>query len=52
MVNKPSVYKDIKQSYYSGITEVYKPCGYNFSRKSNVFNEYINQILLIVLINL
>lgn len=24
-INKPSIYKDIKNSYYGGITEVYKP---------------------------
>ena len=29
LINKPSVYKDIKQSYYGGITEVYKPTNSN-----------------------
>lgn len=28
-INKLSLYTDIKQAYYGGITEVYKPCGYN-----------------------
>nr|QCS25166.1 hypothetical protein [Arthonia quintaria] len=28
-VNKDSVYRDIKQAYYGGITEVYKPTGSN-----------------------
>lgn len=26
-INKPSVYRDIKQAYYGDITEVYKPYG-------------------------
>jgi len=29
VINKAIIYRDIKQSYYRGITEVYKPCGYN-----------------------
>lgn len=29
MINKPSLYKDIRKAYYGGITEVYKPHGYN-----------------------
>lgn len=29
IINKSSIYKDIKQSYYGGITEVYKPYGEN-----------------------
>jgi hypothetical protein len=29
VINKPSMYSDIKQSYYGGITEVYKPYGKN-----------------------
>lgn len=29
LINKPSIYKDIKQGYYGGITEVYKPSGEN-----------------------
>ena len=29
LINKPSIYKDIKQAYYGGITEVYKPFGEN-----------------------
>lgn len=29
LINKPSIYKDIKQAYYGGITEVYKPRGFN-----------------------
>lgn len=28
-INKASLYKDLKQSYYGGITEVYKPYGKN-----------------------
>lgn len=28
-INKPSIYRDIKQAYYGGITEVYKPSGNN-----------------------
>lgn len=28
-INKASIYKDIKEVYFGGITEVYKPCGYN-----------------------
>ena len=28
-INKPSLYKDVKQAYYGGITEVYKPKGTN-----------------------
>ena len=28
-INRPSLYKDIKQAYYGGITEVYKPRGEN-----------------------
>ena len=28
-ITKASLYNDIKQAYYGGITEVYKPCGYN-----------------------
>ena len=28
-INKPSLYKDIRQAYYGGITEVYKPYGTN-----------------------
>ncbi len=28
-INKASIYKDIKQAYYGGITEVYKPTGSN-----------------------
>lgn len=27
LINKSSLYKDIKQAYYGGITEVYKPHG-------------------------
>lgn len=27
--NKSSLYKDVKEGYYGGITEVYEPCGYN-----------------------
>lgn len=26
-INKSSIYKDIKQAYYGGITEVYRPSG-------------------------
>lgn len=29
LINKKSVYNDIKMSYFGGITEVYKPCGEN-----------------------
>jgi len=29
VINKASIYKDIKKSYYDGITEVYKPYGEN-----------------------
>ena len=29
LITKPSVYSDIKQSYYGGITEVYKPTNMN-----------------------
>lgn len=29
MINKPSIYKDLKQAYYGDITEVYKPLGHN-----------------------
>lgn len=29
LINKLSIYKDIKQAYYGGITEVYKPWGGN-----------------------
>ncbi len=29
LINKSSVYKDIKQAYYGGITEVYRPWGHN-----------------------
>lgn len=28
-ITKASMYRDIKQAYYGGITEVYKPVGYN-----------------------
>lgn len=28
-INKSSIYRDIKEGYYGGITEVYKPTGYN-----------------------
>lgn len=28
-ITKASLYNDIKQAYYGGITEVYKPYGYN-----------------------
>jgi hypothetical protein len=28
-INKASVYRDIRQGYYGGITEVYKPEGHN-----------------------
>ena len=28
-INKASLYTDLKQGYYGGITEVYKPCGTN-----------------------
>ena len=28
-INKPSIYKDIKEAYYGGITEVYRPHGNN-----------------------
>jgi len=28
-ITKASMYNDIKQAYYGGITEVYKPCGYD-----------------------
>ena len=28
-INKPSIYNDIKEGYYGGITEVYKPYGEN-----------------------
>lgn len=28
-INKSSIYKDIKQAYYGGMTEVYKPYGDN-----------------------
>ncbi len=28
-INKPSIYKDLKQAYYGGITEVYRPYGEN-----------------------
>jgi len=29
IINKTSIYKDIKEAYYGGITEVYKPYGEN-----------------------
>jgi len=29
LINKKSVYNDIKKSYYGGVTEVYKPHGKN-----------------------
>jgi hypothetical protein len=29
LINKKSIYYDIKQSYFGGITEVYKPYGKN-----------------------
>jgi hypothetical protein len=29
LINKASIYRDIKQAYYGGITEVYKPFGSN-----------------------
>lgn len=29
LVNKASIYRDIKKAYYGGITEVYKPFGHN-----------------------
>ena len=29
LIDKPSIYKDIKQAYYGGITEVYRPYGEN-----------------------
>lgn len=28
-INKPSIYRDIKEAYYGGITEVYEPYGKN-----------------------
>ena len=28
-ITQASLYEDIKQAYYGGITEVYKPCGHN-----------------------
>ncbi len=28
-INKSSIYRDIKLAYFGGITEVYKPCGYD-----------------------
>lgn len=28
-INKPSIYRDIKEAYFGGITEVYRPHGYN-----------------------
>ena len=37
-INKPGVYKDIKQAYYGGITEVYKPSG------SNLFYYDVNSL--------
>lgn len=33
-INKPSIYSDIKQAYYGGITEVYKPEGHNYDVNS------------------
>ena len=29
LINKTSMYKDIKEAYFGGITEVYKPYGHN-----------------------
>lgn len=29
LINKPSLYKDIKEAYYGGITKVYRPGGHN-----------------------
>ena len=29
LINKSGIYRDIKEGYYGGITEVYKPLGYN-----------------------
>ena len=29
IINTPSIYKEVKQAYYGGITEVYKPTGEN-----------------------
>lgn len=29
LINKPSIYKDIKEAYYGGMTEVYRPWGRN-----------------------
>lgn len=37
-INKPAVYRDIKQAYYGGITEVYKPSG------SNLFYYDVNSL--------
>jgi hypothetical protein len=29
LINKSGIYRDLKEGYYGGITEVYKPIGYN-----------------------
>lgn len=41
-ITKASMYNDIKQAYYGGITEVYKPYGYNITRYKleDYFKEY------------
>lgn len=44
MINKPNIYKDIKQAYYGGITEVYKPYGENlFYYDVNSLYPYVGQ---------
>lgn len=45
MINKPSIYKDIKQGYYGGITEVYKPYG------ENLFYYDVNSLYPFVALN-
>lgn len=45
IINKPSIYKDIKQGYYGGITEVYKPYG------ENLFYYDVNSLYPFVALN-
>jgi hypothetical protein len=45
MINKPSIYKDIKQGYYGDITEVYKPYG------ENLFYYDVNSLYPFVALN-
>ena len=44
-INKPSIYRDIKQAYYGGITEVYKPFG------QNLYYYYVNSLYPYVALN-